>query len=282
MNILEINPYIRYASPSAIPPPFHINRRIIFDYELLYIEDGEFLLTYNDKDFPCRKGDLLLLCPNIPHSFHILKTTLSQPHIHFDLKYDFHSEKVYICYQDYCDLTAADRKMIRENIFPQLSSFPFIKISNKGIFLETFYRIIHCKEENSLSCKSDMLSLIQMILAENPSTVFSQPATAPRVAQLIKSYIDSNYQQEISLHVLERQFDYSKFHIEKIFKQEYGISVINYRNTKRMEAAVRLLTEHSVSKTAQMLGYSSIYAFSRAFRQTYGVSPTRYFNTTPV
>lgn len=276
MNILEINPYIRYASPSAIPPPFRINRRIIFDYELLYIEDGSFILTYNDNEILCQKDDLLLICPNIPHSFHILKTTLSQPHIHFDMKYDFHSEKVYISYQDYCDLSAAERKMIRENIFPQLKASPFIKINDRKTFLKIFYRIVYSKEKNSLHCKSDMLCLIQMILEDNPSAVTTQPASSPRIAMLLKSYIDSNYQQEISLDVLERQFDYSKFYIEKLFKQEYGISVINYRNTKRMEVAVRLLKEHSVSKTAQLLGYSSIYVFSRAFRQMYGVSPTKY------
>ena len=44
MNIHEINPYIRHAAPSSIHPPLHINRRIILDYELLYVESGEFIL----------------------------------------------------------------------------------------------------------------------------------------------------------------------------------------------------------------------------------------------
>lgn len=276
MNILEINPYIRRSMRSELPAMHQINRRIILDYELLYVEDGELQLTYNDKDFFCPKGSILFICPNIPHSFHILKVNLSQPHIHFDLKYDFQSEKVFICYQDYCDLTQAERFMIRENAFPQLKDSPFIKISDKETFLKIFYDIIDAKEKHSLSCKAQMLRLLQIIISENAPESTSIPSVNPQIAPLVKSYIDSNYAQKISLSVLERQFDYSRFYIEKLFKQEYGISVMNYRNTKRMEAAVCLLHDHSVSETAHLLGFSSIYTFSQAFRTAHGASPTKY------
>lgn len=276
MKISEINPYIRHAARSVITAPYHINQRIILDYELLYVDDGEFVLTYNGKDFLCKKGSILLLCPNIAHSFHILNMDLSQPHIHFDMKYDSQSPKVFICFQDYPELTSAERLMIRENVFPQLDDSPFLKINDKDAFLKTFFDIIDTKDVHTLSCKAKMLYLLQAIISDNAPEFSKKPSVNTKITTLIKSYIDSNYDQEISLETLERQFDYSKYYIEKLFKQKYGVSVINYRNTKRMEAAVRLLEEHSVSKVAETLGFSSIYSFSRAFRMTYGVSPTKY------
>lgn len=278
MNILEINPYIRRAMQSELSPMSRINRRIILDYELLYVESGEFLLTYNENEYLCKKGDILLLCPGIPHSFQMQHSTLVQPHIHFDFKYDFQSEKVFICFQDFCDLTLTERALIRENVFPQLKNSPYLKINDKGDFLDIFYEIIHTRENNSLSCKSKMLCLLQAIISENAPEFFYPAPDSSATAFHIKSYIDSNYEQDIQLYTLEKQFGYSKFYIEKLFKQAYGISVINYRNHKRMDAAVNLLKEHSVSKTAQLLGFSSIYAFSRAFRSAYGASPTKFIH----
>lgn len=276
MNFLEINPYIRRAMQSELPAMTRINKRIILDYELLYVEEGEFILMYNEREFLCKKGNVLLLCPNIPHSFQILNSNLVQPHIHFDLKYDFQSSKAFICFRDYCDLTPAERSLIRENAFPQLNASPFLKISDSEAFLALFYDIIYSRDFNSLSCKSKMLCLLQTIISENAPEFFHPASDSSGIAFLIKSYIDSNYNQNIQLYTLEKQFGYSKFYIEKLFKQEYGISVINYRNSKRMDAAVGLLETHSVSETAQLLGFSSIYAFSRAFRQAHGASPTSF------
>ena len=82
MNLAELNPYIRVAMHSELPAPFYIRRRVIFDYELIYIEDGEMVLTYNDTDYHVHHGDLLLLCPGIPHTFNVANKTLIQPHIH--------------------------------------------------------------------------------------------------------------------------------------------------------------------------------------------------------
>lgn len=276
MNILEINPYIRHAGQSTILVPYHINRRIILDYELLYVEDGEFVLTYNEKDYFCPKGTILFLCPNVPHSFHVLTQDLVQPNIHFDLRYDLKSTQLFVCYQDYPELTPAEQTLVRENVFPQLMDSPMLKITDKEQFLKNFYDIIDAEEKHSLICKSKMLCLLQTIITENAPEFTHIPSVNSGIAPLIKSYIDSNYDQNISLDVLEQQFDYSKFYIEKLFKQEYGVSVINYRNNKRMEAAIRLLKDHSVSETATMLGFSSIYSFSRAFRQAHGASPTKY------
>lgn len=276
MNLLEINPYIRHAEQSELIAPHHINSRILLDYELLYIEDGELFISYNEKNFLCKNGDILLLCPNIPHSLHVSRTNLIQPHIHFDLKYDSYSEQRFVSFNDYCNLTSAQRKMIQENPFLNLQHSPFVKISNKHLFLKLFYGIIKAREPNSLTAKSDMLRLIQMIISENASETFSLPAKNSDIAFLIKSYVDANYDQEICLDNLERYFGYSKYYIEKRFKQKYHISVMNYRNNKRIAAATQLLFNHSVTQTAQLLGFSSIYTFSRTFHKAYGLSPTKY------
>ena len=166
--------------------------------------------------------------------------------------------------------------MIRKNIFPQLADSPLLKIHNNAAFLELFYRIIDAPNQQSLSCKASLLALLEMIISNNaPDALMTAPQTAS-IASQVKEFLDANYSQSISLTALEKQFSYSKFYIEKCFKRETGVSVMQYRNRKRMNAALELLKNHSVSETGQLLGYSSIYSFSQAFCAYYGESPTKY------
>lgn len=276
MNIHEINPYIRHAAPSSIHPPLHINRRIILDYELLYVESGEFILEYDEASYRCAAGDILLICPNVPHSFHITSQVLSQPNIHFDFAYDSLSRKVYICYQDYASLPPAHRSLIRDNIFGASTTIPFLRISDREGFLKDFYEVITAGDKHSLTCKITFLRMLQMILAENQASISNSSAAPHGTVQQVKAYLDANYQHKMSLSSLEQLFGYSKYYLERMFQKEYGQSIIHYYNRKRMESAPLLLEDRSVSEVAQMLGFSSVYAFSRAFRAHYGTSPTKH------
>ena len=166
--------------------------------------------------------------------------------------------------------------LIRENIFPHLQNNPILTIADKHSFLNTFFKIVDIGAINSLDQKAQMLILLQTIIDENaPSSILYSPAVTD-VPALVKEYIDSNYEHNLNLQNLEQQFGYTKYHLERLFKQKYGIPIMEYRNKKRMEIAMKLLQNHSVTETAQMLGYSSIYSFSRAFRNAYGTSPTQY------
>ena len=59
--------------------------------------------------------------------------------------------------------------------------------------------------------------------------------------------------------------------------QVFGVFKFKYV-LNRMHAAAMLLKENelSVGRIAQLLKYSSIYTFSRAFKSHFGVSPSQY------
>lgn len=279
MNLSEINPYLRLCIQSVIPANRQINRRIILDYELICLESGQLELEYNGTVFRFGPGDILLLCPGIPHAFHVLDQPVSQPHIHFDLIYDSYSPSVFISFQDMEALSEADRQMLRENLFPQLAASPLLAIRNPESFRRTFFRIIRSENHQSLQCKAWMLQLIETILADLSLPEASPRTVWDRVAFPVRSYLDANFQQDCSLDSLAQQFCYSKFYLETCFRQAYGVSILQYRNRQRMVAAAELLKDHSVTETAQLTGFSSIYSFSRAFRNHFGVSPSQYKNS---
>lgn len=278
MNAFEINPYIRLAINSVLPPYCHIKRRIIYDYELIYVEKGIFTLKYNDIPYECSEGQFILLCPGVPHSFRLYKNELSQPHIHFDMVYDVYSESIPISFKDIDEFSPDEKKLIRENVFEGYPPNPFIKINDKERFFELWKKIVNNNDTDYLVKKAAFTEIISMIISDNFPLCFSNDAVGYSVAKQIKDYIDAGQGIGIGLESFEKQFSYSKYYLEREFKKMYGISLIAYRNNKTMERAAKMLKIGTVTEVSEKLHFSSIYAFSRAFKKHYGISPRDYKN----
>jgi len=274
MYLSLINPYIRLAIPSVIPSGHNIIRRVIYDYELIYLERGEFSLTYNDIVYHCTEGDIIFICPSIPHSFKINNGEISQPHIHFDITHRPHSDKIPISFKDIDSMTDTEKSWIDKNYFNSYENSPIIKIQNKEKFLKLFYQII-LNEVDILEKKANMIQVLSMLIKDNFPDIIEGQANLD-VAHQLKDYIDAGNGLKMQLEDFEKTFYQSKFHLEKKFKEAFGMAIIEYRNKKRMKIAPVLLKNHSVSEVAETLGYQSIYSFSRAYKQYYGYSPRNH------
>ena len=67
-------------------------------------------------------------------------------------------------------------------------------------------------------------------------------------------------------------------YFEQLFKSETGTTPKKYLNVLRLRKAVQLITRRNFSVTvaAASVGYADVFAFSRAFKNHYGVSPSEY------
>ena len=107
MNTNTINPYIRLATESILPKDFYMNQRVLFDFELIYVERGSFVLWYASKRYEAKAGDIVLFHPNVKHSIKSNGEAISQPHIHFSLKYSPESSATPISFKDSSNLPKA-------------------------------------------------------------------------------------------------------------------------------------------------------------------------------
>ena len=98
------------------------------------------------------------------------------------------------------------------------------------------------------------------------------------IIELIKTYLAENLYTRITLSDICNKFFMGKSQLCKLFAEHEGEGPIeHYHKLKTKEAKKLLLSnEHSVTDVSDMLGYSSIHNFSRAFRASVGVSPTEY------
>lgn len=278
MDINLINPYIRVCMQSTLPAHHFIRQRIIFDYELLYLEKGTLLLNYNGQDYLCRPGQLLLLRPGISHSLRCLSEEVSQPHIHFDLQWEPNSAQVPVCFRDRSELSSAELRLLRTDAFSRYPQTPLLHIADMQAFLSLFRAITASPPQvDPLRKKILLLQLIQIFVQDNyPGFFTAEEPTGYDIARQVKDYIDAGQGLTMGLPELEKQFAYSRYYLEKRFRQLFGTSLIAYRNERRLQLAVQLLQTKNITATAEALGYSSIITFSRAFRNRYGVSPSAF------
>jgi AraC-like DNA-binding protein len=275
MNEFAINPYLRVAMRSRIRAGHVIPRRVIYDYELIYVESGSITLTYGDVPFECPTGSFLLLCPGVPHSFLFGDSEVSQPHIHFDLCYRPESPRIPVSFQDIDSMTQEERSWIHVNHLTPDPSHPFLQIQDTATFLTTFYSILDGFHTlSSLQIKGMFLQLLSVLIHDNFPLLF-EARKGYEITDQIKDCIDAGNAYGMDLEDFSKRFSYSKFHLDKKFKSRFGMGVIEYRNSVRMQHAKRMLDTETVTCVAERLGYSSIYAFSRAYKNYYGVSPTK-------
>lgn len=98
------------------------------------------------------------------------------------------------------------------------------------------------------------------------------------IAELIVSYLGENVYSSLTLADISAKFFMGKTQLCKIFEEYLNESPMECYTRLKMTEAKRQLREEkiSISKLSDMLGYSSIHNFSRAFKKYAGVSPTEY------
>ena len=112
---------------------------------------------------------------------------------------------------------------------------------------------------------------------------WNSEAKAPTQSSLcgyVSEYMKENLYSKITLSDICSQFMVGKSQLSHIFKNYSGKSIMEYYNDLRIKEAKKLLRydEYSVSEISDMLGYSCIHSFSRAFKNSVGFSPTAYKN----
>ncbi|MCD9022546.1 AraC family transcriptional regulator [Cohnella silvisoli] len=285
MNLNNLSPYIRVAWDNFIEPPFHISERVIFDYELLYVKDGEIKVTVEDKVYYGIPGDIFLFKPLQPHAIYLLNNKrLHQPHIHFDLYYQSDSPQVKISFKPLKAIMEEEKQWFREDVTPLMEDpLPnHIRLNKPVVIEKLIYDIIFEMERKfpyyETSAKGLFVQLWVQLLRENHWKNNAHLLSKWELLDRIKNYMSHQTEHEITLDELSKFANLNKYYLCKLFKKAFNITPIQYHVAVRLEKAKQMIqfTNLSLSVIAEKTGFQSIHAFSRAFRKLEGVSPSFY------
>jgi AraC family transcriptional regulator len=88
-------------------------------------------------------------------------------------------------------------------------------------------------------------------------------------------FIESHFAEEVTLDVIATVSGVSRFHISRAFGEATGHSLMQYVRARRLTEAARALGDGApdILSVALDAGYGSHEAFTRAFRERFGLTP---------
>lgn len=287
-----LSPYVRIAWDNVCDDiDWYLSPRVIFDYEIIYLAQGEIDLMVEGKHYHVTPGAFIILRPGQRHSIRSVGTELvRQPHVHFDLVEDENSPRVYISFEDMNDIDPKEyylfRKDILDEFYPNIP--PVVYLDNAKTLYGLLMSIIREKEKrvvysevlvNGLFMQMFSLMLREISMKDlHAARQESSQKQGDDIAQQVQEFLNNNLNRDISLDELAESIHISKYYLCRQFKQVFGVSPMQYHLDSRISRAKWLLasTQLSISTIAEMVGFQSIYSFSRAFKKRENVSPSVY------
>lgn len=252
-----------YCMPSAIIEKHaHINY-----YELTIVSEGEGVVLTNDVPISVSKGDIYL---SYPGDFHEIQSSEDKP-----LKYDFFAfntknpnikkELKHIISTIY----NYEQRVFRDELINSAVSMAIAEITSKqeyysdiitSLFEQTLFYVIRNFRTNKYP-------------PQNMHTVSSE-----ELCFQIMHYIDTHIYTLTRLSDLTERFRYNYSYLSVLFKKTTGNTIADYYNTRKLDTARLLINEKKlkITQISEILNYSSLYSFSKAFKNKYGISPKYY------
>lgn len=231
--------------------------------ELILIRDGEGIFTIDGKNYPVKKGDLVVLNSGI-----------------------IHDESGGMVSSYACAVSGIKKDGLRENALIGENMNPVVETGNEfgivdGILSQIFYLLSGDvpKAEESCQCLLDaMLMQLERVVERTKENVEEDLTERKLLAKQIKDYIDQNYMNDISLGSISDALHISLFYLSHTFKEFFGYSPIQYVLRRRIGEAQSLLigTDLTVTRIAMIVGCDNPNHFNTIFSKNVGVTPRNY------
>lgn len=110
------------------------------------------------------------------------------------------------------------------------------------------------------------------------NSAYIQGGLGPARERRIREHIETNLEQDLSIHALAQVVGLSPQHFAVLFRATTGFTPHQYVNHRRAERAQQLLADRSLAfvEIAMMCGFSSQSQFITLFRRLTGVTPGKF------
>lgn len=123
-----------------------------------------------------------------------------------------------------------------------------------------------------------LAKILSLIMAESWQPDIQRKDTKKQNIIQIRNYLDEHFTESLSLDILAEMIYINKYYLVKSFKQQYGVTINQYIQQKRITYAKHLLrfTNRSIESIGAECGMEQPHYFSRIFKKVENVSPSQF------
>ncbi len=124
-----------------------------------------------------------------------------------------------------------------------------------------------------------MQELLEKLQQEiEPEETGELPEINTTTMERILAALSEHYTEDLSLADLSEKYHLGISNVSMLIKNKLGFSFSEYITSRRMNKARELLADErlSVDEVAQMAGYHDYFYFTKVFKKTQGISPSKY------
>lgn len=228
-------------------------------YELYYLESGERYHFYKDELHCLTQGQFILFPPYVMHRSYGQNDTYFKRIVLYFKPSEIISEELSNAVAKSGGVYVVNDKMRRE--------------------IHTLLKLI-LDEQRSDTFSNEYIhsilnALLIILLRQAKPQEMSTKHT--RIEQIIH-YINTNYDKDLSLELLSKEFYISPYHLCHEFKKYTGRTLVEYLNITRIMHAQRKImeTSDSITDICSHTGFKNLTHFNRVFRSITGMSPSKY------
>ncbi|WP_194778003.1 AraC family transcriptional regulator [Pararhodonellum marinum] len=171
-------------------------------------------------------------------------------------------------------------KMMTQEWGLDLSYFHLINTKDLSEIINRFIRIgvkERSKEKDviaSLALKELLIRLTQTQAREMLEMTYKDIASSNRLGFVVE-FIKNNIRENLTLDTLSQKACMSKPHFSRTFKQELGMTPMEFIQNERLKLAEQYLKmgDFQIQEVGYMSGFSNITYFIRVFKNEFGCTP---------
>jgi len=250
-------------------------------WELVYIDSGSTVVVSNEEKFNLKQGQAFLHRPNASHTIYTEKEFANSAIVSFE------------CNAPSIDILAG--KVLKFSEFDKILLNRIVteaKLSYSDKLNDLYLKKMNKNPSAPFAGDQIIKNSIELLLISlirSQSQPEEKNNTSPigvgsdkiveSILNILRKKLDSS--TNINLDEISFTLGFSKSHIKTQFKRKTGFSILQYFIGLKIEKAKKLLSQqkYTVSEISDMLGFSSVYYFSRQFKIHTNMSPTKYVNS---
>lgn len=160
-----------------------------------------------------------------------------------------------------------------------ISGYAEFEYAQKALRMEAFDYLLKPVQQEKLN---DILLRLQTVFrkerGEPEEAQEELEPVNPTIVKKIVKEIQEHYTENITLSDIAERYGFSVGYVSAMLKVELGLSFSEYITQKRMQKAKELLADQSLSidTVAEKSGYNDYFYFTKVFKKTIGISPSKY------